>query len=344
MMKKTMQLLLVSGCMIALAGCGEGTGSGVGGSDGGRGDFGGTTTGSLEQTFQDEEMSQSHPGEGMPQSRPDEEVPQSHPDGGMSQAAGDAGGGAGETDRDAVTMRLRIVDGAESGNLILAGEERGSLYALSVQDGRIPVYLDGKTADYSVLEDGMSVEVSTDGSVLETYPCQLAQVFGIYAYSPSTGENEEGFYDLCGLYLQVLNDLWDKDTGLNEGIRYVGVDLSEVPGGLTQGEKDAVAWIFANQHNGEALPMSYEELVEQGYLTKVEGGGGFGFYQWEDGILFSITASEPEEEGQSFLPTLYFRAGKWRGSQGAYYFNGCHAVWSESGTWDGYEIGGEMIS
>lgn len=85
--------------------------------------------------------------------------------------------------------------------------------------------------------------------MLETYPAQLGGLSRIRAYSLGTEQNPGGtYYDLCGLYLQVLNDLWDADAGLNSKIQYVSVDLSQAPGGLTEAEKAAVAWRFAGQH------------------------------------------------------------------------------------------------
>lgn len=252
---------------------------------------------------------------------------------------------ADDRDGEAVILRLRIVDGAESGSLMLAGESSGSVYSLSVKNNEVPIYLDGEPADSSALEDGMMIEVCFNGSIMETFPAQLGQVYGIYSYSLGTEQNPGGgYYDLCGLYLQVLEDLWDRDEGLNDGINYISVDLSDAPGGLTDGEKEAVAWIFGSRHQADPLAMSYEELAQQGYLTEVEGAGGSKIYHWEDGILFKITSGEWEDGENYSLPVVKFSAEKWRGPLGAYYFFDCHTVWPEMGTWSGYEIGGEAIS
>lgn len=263
-------------------------------------------------------------------------------DGDALVSAGGEQGDMGQ-EEDSETLWLRIVDGSEEGDLVLAGEGRGDVYTLFVQGGDIPIYLDGQPADASSLEDGMMVEVRY-GYVMETFPGQMGQVDGVWAYSLGTEQNPAGgYYDLCGLYLQVLNDLWDRDEGLNGGVNYVSVDLSAAPGGLTEGEKGAVAWIFACSHNAEWLSLPYGELKEQGYLTEAGGAGNSELYQWEDGILFTISAHEEEEEVFS-LPQLSFDAQKWRSPLGAYYFMDCNAVWPESGTWSGYEIGGEAIS
>lgn len=229
-----------------------------------------------------------------------------------------------------------IVDGAENGVLTLAGE--GDVYTLSVEN--VPVTLDGEAADASALEDGMHIAIAYERS-LETYPCQLAGVSGVQAYS--VGSQEEpggGYFDLCGLYLRVLDDLWNKDAGLNGDARYVSVDLSEAPGGLTDAEKAAVAWVFADAHDAVPLTLTYTELMEEGYLTD-DGGPGY----WEDGVLFSIDVIlETDVGGNYSLPTIRFNAQKWRSGLGAYFLMDCSAVWPETGTWTTYTVGDEAIS
>lgn len=250
-----------------------------------------------------------------------------------------------------VLQNFRIVDGAESGHLILAGEGENEVYTLNVE--HIPVFLDGKEADPSVLEDGMMAEISHSGDVLLTWPGVFGQVNSISVYSLGSAENPGGTtFDLCGLYLQVLNDLWEKDAGLNGGAKYVSVDLDAAPGGLTEGEKAAIAWIFAGQHNVQPLTLSQEELAAEGYLTAsplmicgedVQSSEPT-LYTWENGLLFTITANEWAEGEHYSLPVVKFDAQKWRTPLGAYYFSDCTALWPQMGRWSSYQIGGELIS
>lgn len=116
----------------------------------------------------------------------------------------------------------------------------------------------------------MSAEVWYTGGVQETYPAKFSQVEAV-----SLSREADPRYDLCGLYLQVLEDLWSADDGLNGGAELVSVDLSKAPGGLTAGEKAAIAYVFAQKHDVQGLTMTFDELREQGYLTgeKLEGGG-----------------------------------------------------------------------
>lgn len=255
-------------------------------------------------------------------------------------------------DEEPTVLTCRVVDGAEDGNLLLAELDEGlyggtGVYRLNVKD--VPVTLDGEAAEPSVLEDGMAVDVAFNGTVLESFPAQLGEVYSVSAWSRGRGRNGGGtMFDLCGLYLQVLDDLWQKDPGLNEDVSQIALDLSQAPGELTEGEKLALVHRFGELHGVEAFAATFEELKEQGYLTPEPLGDGApegaAFLHWEDGCLFSITPNE-DHEGESYsLPTLFFNAEKWRSSLGAYGFYDCSAGWGQVSTWNGYQIGSEMIS
>ena len=56
------------------------------------------------------------------------------------------------------TIALRIVGGAGTGTLVLAGQSAGDVFTVNTED--VIILLDGKEADASVLEDGMPVEVA----------------------------------------------------------------------------------------------------------------------------------------------------------------------------------------
>lgn len=255
-------------------------------------------------------------------------------------------------DEEPTVLTCRVVDGAEDGNLLLAELDEGlyggtGVYRLNVKD--VPVTLDGEAAEPSVLEDGMAVDVAFNGTVLESFPAQLGEVYSVSAWSRGRGRNGGGtMFDLCGLYLQVLDDLWKKDPALNGDVSQIALDLSQAPGELTEGEKTALVHRFGELHGVEAFAATFEELEKQGYLTSEPLGNGApegaAFLHWEDGCLFSITPSEDHEGEDYSLPTLFFNAEKWRSSLGAYTFYDCSAMWPQGGTWTGYQIGSEMIS
>ena len=223
---------------------------------------------------------------------------------------------ASETPDGWTLTRCRIVDGAETGKLILAGEGTYNVYTLDVTD--MVVTLDGGSSGPSELRDGMWVDVGHTGLILETFPAQFAD-------ARTVAGNTEGLDDRFGLCLQVLEDLWAVDPGLNEGITELGVDFSGLTG-FSDSEKAAVAYAFGMAHGIMPITGTYEELVEQGYIDGEE-------LLWDDGCLFSITGSL--EEG--------FEAQKWRSGLGAYFYTDCTAKMAKDGAWS-YEIGGEAIS
>ena len=242
--------------------------------------------------------------------------------------------------QEGVRLRALIVDGAETGLLVLADESAAYL----LDAGAVPVTLDGAPADASALEDGMTVELLC-GDAPAALPAELSGVESISVWSLGTAQNPGGTaYDLCGLYLRVLDDLWEKDPGLNGGAAYVSVDLCAAPGELSDAAKSAVAWVFARRHGAQPLTLTTDELAAQGYLTVVNPETPERpLYEWKDGLLFRITADEAAG-GQYSLPMVRFTADKWRSPLGAYGFARCTAVWPELGTWSGYSVEAEFIA
>lgn len=231
---------------------------------------------------------------------------------------------------------FRVVDD-RGGSLLLAkdGGARWDVLTVSLKD--VPLTLDGAAFDiegpgaYQALPgghmEGALVEI-VYGSVQETYPGGLAEVRSVNVLT-------EGFDDRCALYLQVLEDLWNTDSGLNGGVSVVSVDLSQTS--LTAGEQEAVAMAFSWDHTiPEYLTLSYGELKAEGYLDCADGNCD-GIPHWEDGILLTITEEEGQEE-------LIFDAEKWRSALGAYFFTDCAATRTGSGHWDSYTVGAEAIS
>lgn len=251
----------------------------------------------------------------------------------------------GKKETDTV-MTLKIVDGAKTGELLLAGDSADEVYTL--ETAGVKLLLDGKAAKPSALQDGMSIEVDCQGVGQDGFPRQLEDPQEIRAYSPGTKGHPAGPYqDLCGLYLQVLEDLWEKDSGLNSGVKYLSVDLSKAPGGLTEGQQHAIAWCFATNHEAEPLMLTQQELAEQGYLTELPGGNEETageapqpIYEWEDGLLCSIT---PIQEERPLPDTLRFSVTKWRTPLGAYFLDDCQASWDGTGAWS-YSISREAIA
>ena len=138
--------------------------------------------------------------------------------------------------------------------------------------------------------------------------------------------------DVCELYLEVLEDLWNVDSGLNGGISQIGIDFSGLTH-LTEEEKESVMSDFASRHNLPYIAGTWEELCEQGYIDKDN-------LYWEDGLFFSIKTTEVND---FILDSTTFDAQKWRSGLGAYFFSQCTARKKLNGKWS-YTVGAEMIS
>lgn len=251
---------------------------------------------------------------------------------------------AGEPQPDEATVTCRVVQ-VKSGALLLAEADGNGLYTL--EPAGIEPTVDGNStaaADIVYLP-GTLLTVTHDGMILETYPAQFANILGIDIHS-------DGFDDLSRVYLNALEDLWEIDDALSESIVYIGVDLSKTR--LSQGEQSAVAWAFANEHEGTLLEGTYDELLEQGYITGEpvadDGSQSHKFYEWKDGVLFSIA----EEEGEPGSPsgqtaeggqeTVTFNAEEWRGGLGAFFFTDCTSRRGTTGGWSDYQVGAMLIS
>lgn len=236
-----------------------------------------------------------------------------------------------EAEAEAACTLCRIVSGTQEGDLLLAGQQSdGQIYQLDTAG----LAIDWPDAEAALdgLQDGMLVEVTFDGELLDGYPARFSNPSGLTVLQPLD--------DLCALYLKVLEDLWQRDPALN-GERYVGVDLSKTS--LSPAEQEAVAWAFGQAHSLTPVQGSLEELAEEGYLTSVSADTEKPLWQWEDGCLFSIE-EKPVEEGVYSLAPLAFDAAKWRGPLGAYFFLDCTSVQSALGQWGDYQVGSEAIS
>ncbi len=148
--------------------------------------------------------------------------------------------------------------------------------------------------------------------------------------------------DVCELYLLVLEDLWNVDSGLNNGITQIGIDLSGLSH-LTEAEKETVMHEFASRHNLPYIAGTWEELCEQGYIDKDN-------LCWDDGLFFSIRTNEDAvwnlpaaKDGDSVPELTAFDAQKWRSGTGAYFFGQCTAQKNADGKWS-YTVGQEAIA
>ena len=165
---------------------------------------------------------------------------------------------------------------------------------------------------------------------------------GSGALNTSGGDAVPVREEVCDLYLQVLEDLWNVDSGLNSEISMIGIDLSELSH-LTEEEKDTVMSGFASKHDLPYIAGTWEELCGKGYIDKDD-------LYWEDGLFFSIKTNQDAEwnlpnidDGDPVPELTAFDAQKWRSGLGAYYFIECTAQSNTDGKWS-YTVGQEAIA
>ena len=169
---------------------------------------------------------------------------------------------------------------------------------------------------------GNQIQIGYGGTVEETFPARLGNVEAIRV-------QVDGFDNLCALYLQVFQDLWDTDTALNQGIVQLGLDLSQTR--LTPAEQSAVGVALGNRCDLPVHQSTWEELVQAG---TIDGEN----LQWEDGLFLAIREEDPMAD------SLTFTAEKWRSGLGAYYFSDCTARQDAGGQWSAYTVGAETIA
>lgn len=249
------------------------------------------------------------------------------------------------TEGELSSLFLKIVEGADTGKLVLAGEKADDVFCINTDN--IPVFLDGEKVSASVLENGMNVDVTFSGDRGETFPIDISGgIKEINAYSIGSEKNPGGtYYDLAGVYLKAARDIWNPDGGLNEGAQILSICFENAPKELTEGEKVAITWILSNEFGfaDNVLNLGYEELISQGYLSPY--GDIKDAYWFEDGILITISVVVPDGENTMYngLRTLKFNVTKWRSPLGAYMIYNNTAVWSQMGTWN-YTEGEHAIS
>ena len=281
--------------------------------------------------------------------------------GGGKPSPEDGADGGGAPEESSVTCRVVT---ELDGQLLLAEQNGGGIYTVVLDGPALTV--DGAPFDpaepgaYQALPGaslaGAAVTVTFSGGVQESWPMGFS---GLDALDFSTAD----FDNLGALYVTVLEDLWCVDSGLNQNITELGVDLSATR--LTESEQAAVAWAFGQSVGLAPIQATWDTLVDQGDITaspllaswsdpEVREPAHF-FYEWEDGCLFSITETEepvifntpsmgPLSTEEQAWESVSFDAQKWRTSLGAYIFSRCAALRPAGGAWTNYTVGDEIVS
>ena len=194
----------------------------------------------------------------------------------------------------------------------------GGLYTLQIQDTEI-TRNDGTPAASSDLHNGMVLSFGYD-TVLEMYP-SIIQGAG-----PMQIVDQKD--DIISMYLKTVKDLYEQDTGLNSDISMISLDVTGV-NNLSAGDKEALRYLVANEFALDATLNTYDELVDLGLIKKNE-------LFFKTGLLYTI--SDTDISNDSFT----FDISKWRGGDGAIYYENCKATKTDS-RWE-YVLGAFAIS
>lgn len=209
-------------------------------------------------------------------------------------------------------MNCRILYQTEESLLLTQeenGEETGDLILLS-PSGIDMADEQGESMQASQLEAGMTVQIGYDGSILESYPCQLSGV---------TTLQVTGMVDsLLPFYLERIDELYQKDEALNEGIEKIALDLGEVTN-LTGQEKEALCYLVGCRYDKEAFQSTYEQLCEEGQIDPDE-------LYYQDGVILSLSSQKGSKQ------TFTFSAMKWRSGLGAIGYHDAKAK-QKGGQW-----------
>lgn len=234
--------------------------------------------------------------------------------------------------QEEISMICRVVyteNLADTDNnmLLLAKKDgnSGDVYRVGLSNVSV-IDENGNEISGDEIKRGSMLEIVFNGNIEETFPAGLSGVTEIRV-------REGEFDDLCNLYLNVLEDLWEVDSGLNSDIVMAGMDLSGTS--LSFAEQSAVSWHFGEIHGLEMVQGTFEELAEWGYINKEE-------LYFKDGCLFSITEKGTEEKEDE--REITFEAEKWRSGLGAYYFLDCTSRRNKTGQWETYKRGADAIA
>lgn len=220
-------------------------------------------------------------------------------------------------DSSTVTARFEILDVNADGILVYGEKDYTGLYYMTHGADSEPV--DDNESQPSDLKPGMLVDVTWDGTMMESYP--VCFQYDELKIAEGTEKIEFSFY------LQLIKELAQVDPGLNEDIRESYFDFTKLSS-LNDGEKEGLAYLCGHYFGCLGSLSTSAELAQSGILDSEKG--------LEHGILVIV------EETSNNGGQLTCNAQKYRSGTGAYYFNDVTAQY-EDGRWS-FQIGAQLIS
>jgi predicted small secreted protein len=240
------------------------------------------------------------------------------PDGSTASPSSSAGGDADGEELTWTDGKLIKPDGESIGDAsFLFAADQGGIF--TVHGDFNVIDRDGKPLNASSLKAGALIRVEY-GLALESYPGQI---------SPRTVQVMDEGDDMVGLYISMLDKVWNEDPGLNprsDGM--LAVDVEDI-GNLTDGEKNALVWLAGSRFEIQSFASTFEKLKEEGYLDGLQ-------FKDENGMLIEVSTSDEKKD------SFKFKISKWVSGDGADWYDDCTAS-KTGGAWD-FELGGFAVS
>ena len=201
---------------------------------------------------------------------------------------GDNNGGSSDLGKDIVTFEATVID---DDGIPLVTPVEGSSELRSADKISVSI----KTDNTSVYEPGDLIRITYDGRIAESYPAQIwASKIEVI------GRNM-----IMDGYFQIIDDIYNEDIALNDGITMLAVDTSQWKR-LSSAEKDILIKILGDQYDLEIIEGTREELCEMGLIDEEE-------LYFKEGILIEIRDLDYKESTNTLSATI----SKWRSGEGA---------------------------
>lgn len=196
------------------------------------------------------------------------------------------------------TFRAEVLD-AEKGLLVAPDEDSNEFRSsdrmtVNTLNARL-VGRDGAVITEDQLKFGDIVLISYNGNIAESYPAQIT----------ASGVEVIEHDDLTDGYLELIDNIYQEDAGLNGDIEMIALDTTE----WIEANKVRKALIFdkvKSIYGYEVVEGTHEELVEQGLIDK-------DILSFPKGILIKISNMQYDKEKQKLTCAI----SKWRGGDGA---------------------------
>lgn len=201
---------------------------------------------------------------------------------------GDNNGGGSNLGKDIEIFEATVIDGD---GIPLVTPVEGSSELRSADKISVSI----KTDSASDYKPGDLLRITYDGMIAESYPAQIwASKIEVI------GRNM-----VIDGYLQIIDDIYNKDMALNDGITMLAVDTSQWKH-LSSAEKDILLKILGDQYDLEIIEGTRDELNEMGLIDEEK-------LYFKEGILIEIKNLDYKEATNSLSATI----SKWRSGKGA---------------------------